>query len=177
MDFTHWRSADDQALQQLPYHIAEWLAEFGSLTEKLARHVKQVKLQVLQENSQAAETEEEALLNLDQGTEARIREVILHGPKQPWIFARTIMPDSASHLIDSLGDKPLGSILFSGSHLRRQFLQVKQLEKKDWLYQRAQSFVAEQDRLWARRSLWANNENKQIAMLVCEVFLPDSPLY
>lgn len=30
MNFNNWQNADDTAIKELPFHVAEWLAEFGS---------------------------------------------------------------------------------------------------------------------------------------------------
>ncbi|ACV25564.1 chorismate--pyruvate lyase family protein [Kangiella koreensis] len=184
MNFNHWQNADDTAIKELPFHVAEWLAEFGSLTEKLSRNVKQVKLDVLQEGAGILTTEEATALNTEGDVNCQVREVVLYGPQQPWIYARTTMPVSSKHLIEKLGDKPLGSILFSDEELRRQFLQVCQLEETSPLYQSAIQYLEnenllvtpEQPKLWARRSLWKKKDKKD-GMLVCEVFLPDAPLY
>lgn len=184
MNFNNWQSADDTAIKELPFHVAEWLAEFGSLTEKLSRYVDEIRLDVLREGAGILTADEAAALNTDGDVNCQVREVVLYGPQQPWIYARTSMPVSSKHLIEKLGNKPLGSILFSDEELRRQFLQVCQLEQTSQLYLSAISYLekenllvkSEQPKLWARRSLW-KKKDKDDGMLVCEVFLPDAPLY
>ena len=184
MSLNNWQNVDDSAIRELPFHVAEWLAEFGSLTEKLARIVGKVRLDVLLEAADRLTTEEANLLEVDKDIECQVREVVLHGPQKPWIFARTSMPMSCKHLIEKLGNKPLGSILFSDEELRRQCLQVCQLETDSELYQSAYQYLVKEHllvkteipTLWARRSLWKKEGEKQ-GMLVCEVFLPDAPLY
>ncbi len=184
MNVNNWQSADDAAIKELPFHVAEWLAEFGSLTEKLSRNVDKVRLEVLHEGAGILTAEEASALNADGDVNCQVREVVLYGPQKPWIYARTTMPISSKHLIEKLGNKPLGSILFSDEELRRQFLQVCQLEEASQLYQSAIHYLekenllvkSEQPKLWARRSLW-KKKDKDDGMLVCEVFLPDAPLY
>lgn len=184
MNVNEWRNADDNAIKALPFHVAEWLAEFGSLTEKLSRYVDTVKLDVLREGEdQLTRDEAEALVGGEQA-KGQIREVVLYGPEKPWIYARTSMPMMNSHWIQKLGSKPLGSILFTDQELRRQFLQVGQLDKESELFRDAVEFLEKQTglamdnitQLWARRSLW-KKKDKDDGMLVCEVFLPDAPLY
>lgn len=183
MNFNNWQNADDAAIKELPFYIAEWLAEFGSLTEKLSRYVEQVKLDVLHEGIGILTADEASALQSKEAS-CQVREVVLFGPDKPWIFARTCMPFTSKHLIERLGNKPLGSILFSDEELRRQFLQVCQLEESSPLYQSASSYLekenmlvnGEQPTLWARRSLWKKKDSND-GMLVCEVFLPDAPLY
>lgn len=184
MNFNNWQNADDTAIKELPFYVAEWLAEFGSLTEKLSRYVDQVKLDVLCEGADLLTAEEATALDIEGDVTCQVREVVLYGPQRPWIYARTSMPLNSKHLIDKLGNKPLGSILFSDEELRRQFLQVCQLEETSQLYQSAISYLekekmlvnGEQPTLWARRSLWKKKDSND-GMLVCEVFLPDAPLY
>ncbi|MHC9512034.1 chorismate--pyruvate lyase family protein [Kangiella sp. M94] len=184
MNVNNWQSADDAAIKELPFHVAEWLAEFGSLTEKLSRNVDEVRLEVLHEGAGILTAEEAVALNTEGDVNCQVREVVLYGPQQPWIFARTSMPFSSKHLIEKLGNKPLGSILFSDEELRRQFLQVCQLEETSQLYQSTIRYLEKenllmksaQPKLWARRSLW-KKKDKDDGMLVCEVFLPDAPLY
>ncbi len=184
MNFNNWQNADDTAIKELPFYVAEWLAEFGSLTEKLSRYVEQVKLDVLHEGTGILTAEEAVALNTEGDVNCQVREVVLYGPEKPWIFARTSMPLSSRHLIEKLGNKPLGSILFSDEELRRHFLQVCQLNERSELYQSAIRYLEkenliknnEQPKLWARRSLW-KKKDKDDGMLVCEVFLPDAPLY
>lgn len=174
-----WQNTTDDIVKELPFHVAEWLLEFGSLTEKLERSTNQkVKLEVLNESSQVASAKEAALLRLTEGSEIWTREVLLFGNGQPWIYAKTLVPKSNAHLIESLGKKPLGSILFSEKELSRQFLKVRRLDNQHHLYQCAEPHLkAPISKLWARRSLWQNSQEQDMALLVSEVFLPESPLY
>ena len=178
MDFKVWRSTSDDVIQALPYHVAEWVAEFGSLTEKLGHYVDKVRLDLLKEATEQPIKTESDLLNLKEEL-SQVREVVLYGPTKPWIYARTIVPLSDGHLILDLGKTPLGSILFTSSELRRRSLEVMQLSKEHRLYQKAKTYMdekADATPLWARRSLWAN-EDESKKLLLLEVFLPDSPLY
>lgn len=174
-----WQNANDDIVKELPYHVAEWLLEFGSLTEKLERNINsKVQLEVLKEEHSLANSEESKILGVPEASQLWSREVLLFGTNQPWIYAKTLAPSSNAFLIESLGTKPLGSILFSEKQLSRQFLEVRELNKEHHLHQSAQSYeVAIEEKLWARRSLWQNPSDKNMELLVSEVFLPASPLY
>ena len=194
-EHSRWYSVNDEVIQQLPYQVAEWLAEFGSLTQKLSNYVAQVQLDLIKEGVELPEANEAKSLGLTAGKKTQIREVTLFGPRQPWIFARTLVPESARKLILDLGQTPLGSILFTSSELRRISLEVAQLPPNHRLVQAAKDkceAVKGHPYLWARRSLWANtqrsnvkranidqsiNKSEQKKLLLLEVFLPDSPLY
>ncbi|MRX28007.1 chorismate lyase [Kangiella sp. HZ709] len=174
-----WQKTSDEVIKTLPYSVAEWLLEYGSLTEKLeARIGQKINIKVLQESVSEANSKEAELLSLERGNEIWTREVLLYGSENPWIYAKTIVPMNSAFLIESLGDKPLGSILFSEKELQRQMLRVRQLDHKHHLFQCAKTNCDfEIEKLWARRSLWQNSKHKELELLVSEVFLPDSPLY
>ncbi len=174
-----WQNANDDIVKELPYHIAEWLLEFGSLTEKLERNINsKVHLEVLKEEYSLANLEESQLLGVAEASKLWSREVLLFGINKPWIYAKTLVPSSNASLIESLGSKPLGGILFSEKQLSRQFLKVRQLEEKHHLHQSAQLYTeTTKQKLWARRSLWQNPNYKDMKLLVSEIFLPGSPLY
>lgn len=174
-----WQNTSDEIVKSLPFHVAEWLLEFGSLTEKLERAVgDKVKIEVLKESVEIASEKEAVLLDMAVGNKIWSREVLLFGKNTPWIYAKTLVPISSAHLIQELGQKPLGSILFSEKQLTRQMLKVRKLDSAHHLYQSAKNNHQEiNQNLWARRSLWQNPEQADIQLLVSEVFLPDSPLY
>ncbi len=179
-NWDNWQAATDNLIKELPYSVAEWLLEFGSLTEKLQVTIQQsIQLKVLQETQAVPEFSESKALGLASDESAMIREVLLYGSEAPWVFARTIVPQMAAPLLQSLGNKPLGSILFSNEDLHRQFLQVRQLKPRHRLSQSSGKHIALDgvDFLWARRSLWQNKQAENLSLLVSEVFLPASPLY
>ena len=175
----NWQTASDEVIKNLPYHVAEWLLEFGSLTEKLEATIgHKVKLEVLNESINDANEKEASLLGINLNDKIWTREVLLFGNENPWIYAKTIVPNSSAFLIESLGKKPLGSILFSEKKLNRQMLAVRELESNHYLHQAASQYYKHNlEQLWGRRSLWQNPEQTEMELLVSEVFLPDSPLY
>ncbi|WP_223669905.1 chorismate--pyruvate lyase family protein [Kangiella shandongensis] len=181
MDFSTWRSANDAVIQQLPYYIAEWVAEFGSLTQKLSCYADPVRLELLKESLENATDNEQQLLGLVNNAQSQVREVTLYGPGKPWIYARTVVPADNKALLTGLGDKPLGSILFTSRELRRYSLEVRQLQAGDELFNEALQQVDgkhKPDYLWARRSVWGSGDTAAgKKLLLVEVFLPDSPLY
>ena len=138
-----------------------------------------MRLDLLKEATEQPADTESQLLELSSEAQSQVREVVLHGPGNPWIYARTVVPVSESKLILDLGTTPLGSILFTSSELRRVSLEVMQIDPEHRLYQQAKKYVDIESKsigLWARRSLWANSEADK-KLLLLEVFLPDSPLY
>lgn len=184
MDFKVWRRATDEVVSELPYQIAEWVAEFGSLTQKLGHYVDEVRLDLLKEGKELASNSESDTLKIQPEELTQVREVVLYGPLAPWIFARTLVPVSEEKLILELGTTPLGSILFTSKELRRVSLEVRQIEASHPLYKQALDYGlvnSDNTPLWARRSFWQSHQQTsgqgQKKLLLLEVFLPQSPLY
>ncbi len=179
MNIDNWQNADNELVGKLNYKVAEWLLEYGSLTEKLKRNGL-IEIEVLnQELTDLTKSEKKLIESSDK--QLITREVVLSVEGRPWVFARTVLNQASEGLIQSLGNKPLGSILFSDQNLQRQFLKIRKLNKQSNLLQRIPDNLADSknEKLWARRSLWESKakSNDNARMLVTEVFLPDSPLY
>ena len=105
-----------------PASMQSWLAEQGSLTERLGRTFGQpVQVQVLGQGEGVALPHEAAASGADSGW---IREVVLfHQPDRPLLWARTFVPhmDSSNpwHIVRNLGEKPLGALIFTLEGLKR----------------------------------------------------------
>jgi chorismate lyase len=101
---------------------------------------------------------------------ALVREVILQGCGQPWIFARSLLPLSSlqgklRHLRKQ-HTRPLGAFLFSQPHLARSPIALATLNPHDGYLPAQLNNCPE---LWGRRSVfWL----AQKPLLVSEVFLP-----
>jgi chorismate--pyruvate lyase len=157
--------------------ISDWLFHTESLTERLVAHTKRFTLQLIGEQSGFAQLHEIALLSDDpQELDPQswiCREVLLLGDNQPWVFARSIIP--AELWQDSFNDlhtQPLGQRLFTDPRFQRQPFEVSHLLAPNPIFEKL-SLGADSE-LWARRSIFLFNQYK---MLVCEVFLPDSPIF
>jgi chorismate--pyruvate lyase len=154
--------------------LLTWLLDAGSLTAKLITlsHGK-FKVQVLQQVHLRASRSEALALGIGFKTLCLVREVILRGSDEPWVFARSVLP--LSSLTGSLrhlrkqGSRPLGAFLFSQPHLRRGPIALSFIN-------RHHAYVPDEylgdSSVWGRRSIFTVN-NKP--MLVSEVFLPEFP--
>jgi chorismate--pyruvate lyase len=102
-----------------------------------------------------------------------VREVILRGKNQPWVFARSIIPLSLCQSdFANLGDKPLGQLIFNDKRFTRSPFQLAHLpQPAPWLAKLGFSCAGQ---LWGRRSVFCFEEMK---MMVAEVFLPEAPAY
>jgi chorismate lyase len=144
------------------------LLDRGSLTERLiAVSDGQFRVEVLRQRWGVARADEARLLGLKPRQAALIREVILHGKHQPWVYARSILPakslnHSLRHL-KRLGNKPLGAVLFSDPHLQRSDIEIARLDPQHLPFGISQA-------VWGRRSVFFLHGQP---LLVSEVFLPD----
>jgi chorismate--pyruvate lyase len=108
------------------------------------------------------------LLGLPPGQRALIREVVLWGCDEPWVYGRSILPASTLtgdlRRLRRLQNSSLGALLFSYPQLRRAPFQLAVIDG-DTLPGPARSAGT----LWGRRSRF---ELQQRALIVSEVFLP-----
>lgn len=138
-----------------------WLEERYSLTARFACYCEQVGVTPLREQFVALSDLGEEQAQLPRCERYWVREVILYGDGVPWLFGRTVIPESSlcgeEKALLTLGSTPLGRYLFRATQLQRDGIQIGQ-----------------QGDLWARRCrLWLSGK----PLLLSELFLPDSPMY
>jgi len=161
-----WQAHSQLQHRVQPRALKPWLLDRGSLTERLiAISEGQFRVEVLRQQWGVAHRDEAQLLGLKPRQAALIREVILYGRQQPWVYARSILPanslDHSLRHLKQLGNKPLGAVLFSDPTLQRGDIEIAQL--KPGLL----PFIDEP--VWGRRSVFFLHQQP---LLVSEVFLP-----
>jgi chorismate--pyruvate lyase len=157
--------------------LKDWLFDTGSLTEKLQLECTSFHLTLIGQRQSQITLEEfqqvcapRQQLNLK---EWQVREVILWGDNQPWVFARSIIPQKlCENDFVNLNTKPLGQLIFNDKRFRRMPFEVTNMcASKAFL---AQLHISSDIDLWGRRSAFTFEDMK---MTVSEVFLPSSPVY
>ncbi|RAU18091.1 chorismate lyase [Nitrincola tibetensis] len=155
----HWLNANDRPF--LTSHWRKWLCDRGSLTEALIRASDNRFSVRLIAQTKSYPTYDEALtLKISPQQKVLIREVELLGKHQAWVYARSVVPLSTlkhcHQSLEQLGNRSLGTLLFTDPGIRRGALEVCQLSAKHQNYP-------------SRRSIfWI----KQQPLLVTEIFLP-----
>jgi chorismate--pyruvate lyase len=170
----------------------EWLINIESLTDRLMQQCQDFSVAVLAQDSNvsgvAIAADELALVdhNDDNSTQLVIREVLLQGDGQPWVFARSIFPVALTQdALHELGNQPLGKLLFNDPRFQRQPFMLAFMLPDDPFVQHllAQKVISAQALelhlrkhagIWARRSVFTYLEHH---ILVNEVFLPGAPAY
>ncbi len=108
---------------------------------------------------------------------AVIRKVLLLCGKQPWVYARTVIPVSSLRgklqQFTGLGTWPLGGVLFADPGMRRGMLELAEIFPGQAVFAAATAHMQHQPALiWGRCSVfWLSGK----PLLVSEIFLPDFP--
>ena len=154
--------------------LEPWLRDHGSLTLRIRQRCHEFRVRNLFDGMAPAPRDETALLGVPARRRVYTREVFLIADRRPVVFAHSVV--AAHHLrgawqsLQHLGDRSLGSLLFTHPLVRRRPLHYRALKPADLLYRRALAFDAPAGPHWARRSLFMLHD---APLLVTEVFLPD----
>lgn len=152
--------------------LQHWLTDPGSLTARLiAKSNGQFRVEIVRQFIGRANRNECQALGIHTCHRVLIREVILKGHNQPWVFARSLLPLSSlsgelRHLRKQR-NRPLGAFLFSQSHLVRSPIALAAIQRNHCYVPAA---LAGPELLWGRRSVFSLDGKP---LLVSEVFLPD----
>ncbi len=157
--------------------LRNWLLDTGSLTERLHANCREFQVHVL--GQRQAEISLEEMQQLEPSTARvnpanwQVREVILWGDGQPWVFARSIIPQAlCSAELANLGNQALGKLIFNDPRFTRLPFEISHITEPAILRQALQ--LSSGRSLWGRRSVFKLND---LAMSVAEIFLPQSPAY
>jgi chorismate--pyruvate lyase len=171
-----WHAPAFCLLHDCPPLISDWLQTSGSMTKRLlAASSDTLEVQVLEQSWQWARPEEYHFLGIKQRTRVLVREVFLCGHGEPWIFARSIFPQTLftgpdRWLLNCLDTRPIGPFLYRHQHMKRRFEQFAKLHPKHWEYQNlTRYFKAEDESLWARRACFYLYDKP---LMVSEIILP-----
>lgn len=168
--------------QNLPANalLSQWLLDPNSLTAKLKRHCQNFSVEVLGQRPGLIRPDEANWLtehehpNNEQAN-ATIREVILCCDHKPWVFARSVFPqsalDEAALKLGQLGDKPLGAHLFAQPDLQRSRIEVSRFAAQSRIGELHQCLGYPAQSLWGRRSCFTAAGQR---VLVAEVFIGES---
>lgn len=158
----NWVSPNKPGQVQPDADWLDWLTDSSSLTKRLKQTShQQFQVHLLQQRLLRPALNEIPLLGMKPGEYALIRQVILYGVNQPWVFARTVIPlptlrQGNRHLM-LLGNRSLGSVLFKNARTRRTSQEITRCRG---------DFCA--PFIWGRRSTF---EIGQTPLLVTELFL------
>lgn len=172
-----WRTRGQRFDRPLPGWLRYWVDHTASLTARIKSHCRAgFAVRVVGEGWQKPTLDESRRLGAAPDQYAWIREVLLLCGGRCWVFARTVMPHGslrrANRELLTLGNRPLGGLLFAGPRAEREPVEAARLDDCDWLRGRLQAAtgLCHADRLWARRVV---HYVRGRPILVAEVFLPE----
>ena len=155
-----------------PKPLADWLTERGSLTLRLRQHSGQtLTVERLSQRWQRPLAAEAGLLGLRAGELALVREIVMAGRGQPWVYARSVFSQDLLKgrlgFLAKRGNAPLGDVLFGNRYISRGFLSHQRYPMQV-VPARFRAGLTQNP--WARiGSFYADG----LPLLVTEVFLAD----
>jgi len=170
-----WQPARRKQQGVLPPGLVSWVFDTPSLTQKMQQLCNGTfKVVVLSQQWQRPMFNERAVLGMRDGEYGMVRQVQLLCDKQPWIFARTVIPirtlSGPQRRLAHLGNKPLGALLFADKSVRRGQMEVACITPGQAIYELATNGLRQDTReIWGRRSVFYRNARP---LLVSEIFLP-----
>lgn len=170
-----WHIRDGRPGAGVPAGVRDWLVATGSLTGRLRRDCPGTfRVRLLRQGWQRPTLEEAARLGVDRRRRVWTREVALCCGDSVRILARTVVPAGSlrggNGMLQRLGNRPLGQLLFQGGGSARDALEVARLRASDELARRLGTAVGlGLDGYWARRRV---HYLRGRPLLVAEVFLP-----
>ena len=171
MNFHDW----PKFLPDLPDAYAPWLHDHGSLTRRIQQHCAHFEVQPVRSGLARIAFDESCVLETPSRQLAYSRDVFLLADHRPVVFAHSACAPQdlrgAWLAMRGLGNRSLGSLLFTHPLVMRQPLHYLALRGTHPLYRRAAGVLNDPpDTLWARRSLF---NLRGAPLLVTEIFLPD----
>lgn len=154
--------------------LRPWLHDHGSLTQRIQQRCDRFTVSPVRSGLARIAYDESTLLGIAPHQLAYTREVFLHADGKPVVFAHSTC--ASEHLrgawkaMRGLGNRSLGSLLFTHPLVIRQPLHFKALRAHHPLYRSATHMAGSPDTLLARRSLFTLHG---APLLVTEVFLPE----
>lgn len=170
-----WRERRHLFAATLPGAVADWLFDAGSLTRRLQRACGgRFRVEVIRQGWARPLLNEATRLGVDPDHVALIREVYLYCDRVPWVYARSVLPQTTlrgrQRRLAHLGNRPLGAALFADPGMRRDALEVTCLQPQHRLFNTATAGLRERPAaIWGRRSVFYTGDKP---LLVNEIFLP-----
>lgn len=172
-----WRFLFCDSDYRLPVFWRDWLSDTGSLTDRLLKASSgDLSVQIIRQGLQQPKFSERQALKLDTRAQAMVREIILVGKGQPWVYARSIVPLSTLtgrlRALRQLDNRPLGALLFKDPTMSREPVQVANMQSQLPLFDFGQGSCNKP--LWGRRSVFRLDKKP---LLVSEIFLESFKQY
>jgi len=175
---TRWQPYKYYRRSEIPAALAVWLLDPASLTRRLqGLCAGEFRVRVLSQVRGRPRRDEARALDMRRGGLAVIRQVELLCDERPWVYARTVIPESSLvgrlRRLNRLGTWPLGAMLFADRGMRRGVVELARILSGQPLFADAvRGQPSGPGEIWGRRSVFRLGHKP---LLVSEIFLPDFP--
>ena len=153
---TSWKS-EIKSLEVQNKEIISWLNEPGSITSRI-KSFSNFRLKLLRDGPGEVNAAEDDLI-ISNYQENNIREVVLYSDKEPFIYAKSILPLETIRLglgaLGNLKENPLGDILFSNPEIKKKYMLFAKFESNKKIF-------------YGRKGIYTF---KGYPLSVCEIFL------
>ena len=171
-----WRSLEEWPESSRPRQLWTYLAEAGSLTERLRAKSGDLRVQILSQGHATLSEEDMALLGAKPDEAGYVRQIYLCGHGQePWVYARSVVAGPSEGWLKQLGERPLGDKVFANPDAQRSPIAVARLEPRHALHKEAVARLPADQRGAASAALWARRSKLSVdsgRILIYECFLP-----
>ncbi|MBL4567572.1 MAG: chorismate lyase [Porticoccus sp.] len=172
-----WRSYTRTPVATTPAALRSWLLDRGSLTQRLIDASGGVfRVEVLNQGMALPLLSEARALGLPARQQALVREVVLYGCNEPWVYARSIIPvktlTGRLRSLQKLDNRPLGALLFSDRSMQRGDIEIACMNTTAHLQPSLPKNI--KGTIWGRRSIFYLDQKP---LLVSEMFLPEFKPY
>ena len=168
-----WKDKKSAQLHLKEHQIQRFLFSEGSLTQLIQNNCSGFfNVQVLSETHNKAMDDEATLLSINIDESCFIRKSLLKNDEQTLVYARTVIPEktlTGNEELTTLGDKPLGDVLFSDESTYRSEIRYAKIPVDCEIYSEATKGLNITSELWGRQSLLYI---EQKPLLITEIFLP-----
>lgn len=173
---TLWQPLRDLPASARPGALWPYLAEAGSLTERLRARDPGFQVQLLAHGHAALSEEDTALLHAKPEEAGYVRQVYLCGGNhRPWVYARSVVAGPSEIWLKELGEQPLGDRVFADPRAERSPIVVAELDARHVLHKEALAHLPVPERARAAGPLWARRSRLTVDgahILIYECFLP-----
>lgn len=148
-----------------------WLRAQTSLTRCLKQHCPALAVEVISETVAKPKQEEALRLGCSLNQKAWIRTVLLCCDTQPWVYARTVIPNfqpgNPWYNLKNWGKRPLGEMLFQMKNLTRSEFEMTRMSLENAFLNSEKTNITVETVL-ARRSVFSY---QKAPLLLTEAFL------
>lgn len=167
-----WRQFKRVPETVVPQPWRAWLLDQGSLTQRILDACEgDFRLEVLNQRLELPRLSEMRALSLPSRQLALIREIVMYGKGEPWVYARSVIPlttlTGRLRSLRKLDNRPLGAMLFKDPSMTRKPMEIACLAGDNSQFPEALGKLDVP--MWGRRSVFCLDRKP---LLVSEIFLP-----